>query len=233
MDDLNQIREQLTEEFYRSDDNSSIDDSKPSKILKSGQSKEMENNVNILPPRRLGGDLREIPSKLSDAINSGDIGQVRALIDENFDVNCIVKAPAIATEYTGREYAYSLFESLLLSFPDYVFVCKRVRTTSSTVACRINFTGTKAITAPNEHLFKPRECNLVNEILKSKKLKSDEEALMRKLENMLRSEGKLVLLWGGGYLIFHYDPQTLKITRFEMNMKITSFKESTIDMLRR
>jgi hypothetical protein len=223
--ELDQMREQYSDTFDQSDDGSLT--SKPSKILRTHAS-EASNTNNLATPHRLGGDLRELPRRLSDAINTGDIAQVKTLIDDNFDVNCTVKTPAIAREYSGREYVFTLFESLLQSFPDFVFVCKKVRTTSYTVACRINFTGTKAITAPNEHLFKPRECNLVNEIMKTKKLKADEESVMRKLESMLHSQGKLILLWGGGYLILHYDAQTLKITRFEMNMKITSFKESTI-----
>ena len=124
-----------------------------------------------------------------------------------------------------------MFEALLYSFPDFVLVAKKVRhstlinnNNNNIMKCKTTFSGTKALTAPNEHLFRPVTCNLVNEILKGRELNKDEEIRMRQLEEVLRSKGSKFLLWGKGDLILKYNVETLKFNHFEMTMTISSFK---------
>lgn len=59
-------------------------------------------------------------------------------------------------------------------------------------------------------------------------MSKDEEAVLRRLEAVIHSDGRKFLLWGGGSLSITVDPDVNKIYRFELTMTISSFRESTI-----
>lgn len=221
----------------RQDDSNSDNDNQPNKMSKSyvlpamsisETTKSSSSSAIPLTNDEMIKQLKNIPLILSEAVNSGDLTKIQSIINEHCINNCEVKVPALSESFHDRQYILLLYESLLNTHPDFVLVTKKSKLVNSTISCKINFTGTNLIETNYTHLFKPKKCDLVGNIIKAKKISAEEEIILRKLADVIDSEGKKYLLWGGGMIMMTFDPITFKIIRFEMTMKLFSFKESSI-----
>lgn len=168
-------------------------------------------------------NLRALPDDIAAAINRGDLKTLTALVEKHFTDDCELTTPSVTV--VGKQYVISMYEALLESLPDYVLITKKSRIVDNgEVHSKIYFTGTKACCSRNEHLFKPSNCRLVDEIIKRSKLEPAEIAMMRRLEEVIHSNGEKFLIWGDGFITFYYDIVTLKIYKYETKWHISSFK---------
>ena len=111
------------------------------------------------------------------------------------------------------------------TFPDYVFVVKKVKLNGLVLSCKTTFTGTEASAiTPNQNLVKPQHCNLVDKILQARQMSPEEERSLRMTESVIRSQGSKFMAWGHGDLVLTLDSLTHRVTEFVMTLEISNFK---------
>jgi hypothetical protein len=170
--------------------------------------------------------IRALPHHISGCVNSGNLKELKELVNTHFDENCTFRSRVIEENLVGRDYVFLLYEALLQALPDFIFVAKKTSFVKNIAVNPVYFTGTRAFQAKNQYLFQRINCSMADVVAKHNHLASEERFQMKSLESALKAAGKKISVWGGGFMRLTFDIETFKVTHFEADWGLRAFKES-------
>jgi hypothetical protein len=200
--------------------------------------------------RQKPNPMLNFPILLFQALNGGDMGKVKEIIESNTVESCGLKTPAIDSMVYGQHYLTGYFQVITDDHPDCVWVAKKCKLQPSTsslataeVHCRIYFAGTRiykpqylsantfsslnyqeSFSSDNYNFLvrNPNKPSLLDE-MDTSQLSHQEIAAMKELE----SRGKNLSIFGKGTMIFALNKEN-KILSMNIDYIITSFREVDI-----
>jgi hypothetical protein len=97
--------------------------------------------------------LRQVPTLLCSAINTGDEEKLICLINESCSIDCKLKTSALLCEVTGRQYIIDMFNGIFIAIPDFVVILKKSTFDHRLVTAQTVYHGTRVTRSNNDYLY--------------------------------------------------------------------------------
>jgi hypothetical protein len=168
-------------------------------------------------------EVTQLPVKIMNAFNNGEIDEIVRLVEHYFVENCTVKTPACDVEKYGRCEVIKLYRAVFNDYPDAVMVYKDIRMTDKyDLKFKFYFTGTMEKPRPGE---KPYSKGRIVSHINLSKYSPGEILQMTQRERELRETNKRIQVLTKGETHYHFN-RSFKITSYEMNYTVTAFEDA-------
>jgi hypothetical protein len=167
--------------------------------------------------------MMELPTKICDAFNLGNLGDISSLVNSYCVPDCIFKSEASIREEHGRHRIFTFIEALYEDFPDGVLIVKDIQLVDKfSIKFRTYFSGTREQPpAFGEENLVYTKGTYVDHIKFSRYSPEDVLRLVKR-EKQLRDSGRPIQIVAKGETKYILDANC-KIVRYEAEYNITDF----------
>jgi hypothetical protein len=184
----------------------------------------------IVMPKGIKNDRRraldaalDLPCKLAECFNIGNLEEIFNLINSFCIEDCILRSAASEGDVRGRQALKELFRALFDDYPDGVMVVKDVKLVDRyLLKHKIYFTGTIVKPPPageDNHIYSRGS---IAAMVNQKKYTPEEIRMIAERENQLREAQKSIRIIVKGETKYHFT-RDYKISRYETDYSVTSF----------
>jgi hypothetical protein len=99
--------------------------------------------------------LMEVPQMMVNVFNTGNIDELRSLINTFFTEDCVFQTLAMQNEVRGRNFVLEYFESMTHSIPDMILEFRKTQFIEEMgiIVARVIGSGTKQFTDTSEYMY--------------------------------------------------------------------------------